>query len=550
MKRLVVAIVLCLIPLLPAQAKENGSLHTALQGQHGPLPMEKSGKLGVPALRQAEAVPGGMRDGNLLWTRFLADPIYTSSGIAMDGTVLAGNLLNPPEQVEALPLLGNGALDWTFGGTEFFVDASREAGVLASLDFVTADSTATVRLHDAATGAPIWSYVIHPCRSMVYQGWASRKPIQVSDDGSVIAVAVTTYSGGAQIGRLTAFSPASGTPIVEWDFPTGNVTACAISADGDFVAMAGWPNVYVYDVGADALRWSGPAGAGNDALAISGDGSYIAWGWTTFYLRRWNGAIYAPAWTHTPGGGLYVGQCALDPASGRLAVAWDNGNDTVNSIALDVYDLPGIDPVFHYDYIGTPNSGHVDIPSSIVFAPDGERLAVGSWGGSFPEIHVFDVNSAEPLFTLDTPGSIFDVDIVPAPGGASYVTACGKGVHAGTGGRGGYLYAIEVAGVGVGLPAESPAQAIFGLLGAYPNPFNPRTEIRYSLAAAGRMELSVHDASGRLVKRLIAGQAEAGEHVATWNGDDARGSASASGIYFLKLSAGGLSESRKIVLIQ
>ena len=36
----------------------------------------------------------------------------------------------------------------------------------------------------------------------------------------------------------------------------------------------------LYDREAAALRWSGPLGAGHDALAISGDGRDLAWGWT------------------------------------------------------------------------------------------------------------------------------------------------------------------------------------------------------------------------------------------------------------------------------
>jgi WD40 repeat protein len=445
-KSLAVILLICLGTIPLADAMKRSVDHPAHQGEHGPLPLATIGRTGTLQLASTGPLAAGQRDGTLLWTRQLADAIYTSTGISgASGDVVAGTYLNPPKHTESSPILGGGIADWTFGGNEFFVDASQESGVIASVDFGAGDSTATVRCWQAGSGTPLWSYVISPCRTLVYQGWASRKPIQVSDDGSVIAVAtVMLAGGGAEIGRLTAFSPSSGTPIVEWDFPTGNVVATDISADGNFVVMTGWPNIYVYDVANDTLRWSAPAGAGNDALAISGDGSYIAWGWSTFQLRQWNGSSYGSVWTHTPGGGLYVGQCALSNDSATLAVTWDNGNVTVNQVAVELYELPGVTQLWHHDYAGTPPSTHVDVPSCIAFSPDGQRLAVGSWGGSFPEIHVFERSGPSPLYTLDTDGSIFDIDITTAPGGASYVTACGKAVHAGTSGKGGDLYAIEI----------------------------------------------------------------------------------------------------------
>jgi WD40 repeat protein len=261
------------------------------------------------------------------------------------------------------------------------------------------------------------------------------------------------YTPGGQKARLYVFEAGNGDPIVEYDLPdpAGNAAATAISAGGEYVAVAAWPNVYVYDVYGQTLRWSGSLPAGNDALAISGDGRYLGWGWTTFYFREWTGSSYDLLWSHSPGSGYYVGQCALTNAGDALAVAWDNGSTYPNEITLDIYDLPSLDLRWSYEYAAPPGAApvpqHVDIPSQMCFSPDGERLAVSSWGGSFPEIHVFDTASPEPLYMLDTPGSMFDIDVITTGAGTTYVTACGKNVHAGQSGRGGDLYAIR-------LPAE------------------------------------------------------------------------------------------------
>ncbi len=492
-------------------------------------------------------VPGGRRDGTILWHRHFVDPIYTSCGISeAAGMAFAGNYLNPPKQVEAVPLAGDGTPDWTHSGSEFYVDASRLGEVLAAVDIDLSDSTAVISAWDPTSATPLWSHEVGPCRSLTYAGWASRKPIQVSDDGSTVAVALVTYTEtGQQRGHLYAYEAATGAILADWEFPDGNVVATALSADGNIMAMAGWPTLYVYDLGLGALRWSGPIGSGNDALAVSSDGEYIAWGWTTFNLRRWNGSSYAYHWSHTPGGGTYLGQCAFAPED-QFAVTWDNGNDMVNEVSVELYTLSTLDLLWHYDYQGTPPSTHVDIPSSMVFSPDGSRFAVGSWGGSFPEIHVFDVAEPTPVYTLDTPGSMFDIDIVEAPSGGHYVTACGKGVHAGTGGRGGDFYAIEIPGQGTGVDLDFDTHLCAEV---YPHPVRGVSTISFALEEAGDVELSLFDISGRKMRAWKSGERSAGRHQISWSGDDDAGRALPAGVYFLRLREGSRHLGRKIVLI-
>ncbi len=84
----------------------------------------------------------------------------------------------------------------------------------------------------------------------------------------------------------------------------------------------------------------------------------------------------------------------------------------------------------------------------------------------------------------------------------------------------------------------------------YPNPFNPETSIPFSLANAGRVTLRVYDVSGRFVTTLLDENRGAGQHVARWDGRDARGRASSSGVYFVRLESDGTTETRKIVLLK
>ncbi|HEU4366400.1 MAG TPA: FlgD immunoglobulin-like domain containing protein [Candidatus Krumholzibacteria bacterium] len=83
-----------------------------------------------------------------------------------------------------------------------------------------------------------------------------------------------------------------------------------------------------------------------------------------------------------------------------------------------------------------------------------------------------------------------------------------------------------------------------------PNPFNPNTSIRFTLAAAGHARVEVFDAGGRHVRTLVDESRRAGDHEVTWNGRDARGHVLASGVYFCRLSSGNVMETRKMVLLK
>jgi hypothetical protein len=68
---------------------------------------------------------------------------------------------------------------------------------------------------------------------------------------------------------------------------------------------------------------------------------------------------------------------------------------------------------------------------------------------------------------------------------------------------------------------------------ARPNPFNPATTIAYSLAGRSNVAIRVYDVAGRVVRTLVDGEVEAGEHVLVWVGTTDSGKHAASGVYFV-----------------
>lgn len=98
----------------------------------------------------------------------------------------------------------------------------------------------------------------------------------------------------------------------------------------------------------------------------------------------------------------------------------------------------------------------------------------------------------------------------------------------------------------VAAPPLAPATA---LRGNHPNPFNPATTIRYTVAAAQHVEIAVHTMAGQRVRTLIAAAHQPGEHRLTWDGRDEGGRHLASGVYWCVLQgATGRSAIRLVLL--
>ncbi len=79
----------------------------------------------------------------------------------------------------------------------------------------------------------------------------------------------------------------------------------------------------------------------------------------------------------------------------------------------------------------------------------------------------------------------------------------------------------------------------------YPNPFNPTTNISFSLPSKSFVTLRIFDMIGREVATIASDELPAGKYTRQWNATNF-----ASGIYFYRLQAGSFTETKKLILVK
>ncbi|MBK9472851.1 MAG: hypothetical protein IPO18_11260 [bacterium] len=108
------------------------------------------------------------------------------------------------------------------------------------------------------------------------------------------------------------------------------------------------------------------------------------------------------------------------------------------------------------------------------------------------------------------------------------------------------VFEANVSGVAEQAPPRSTR-----FVAAVPNPFNPTLAIEFELERAGPASVDVFDLQGRRVRRLWAGDLEAGRHGMSWDGNDDGGRRLASGAYVLRLTVpGGRTDHRRVTMLK
>jgi hypothetical protein len=107
--------------------------------------------------------------------------------------------------------------------------------------------------------------------------------------------------------------------------------------------------------------------------------------------------------------------------------------------------------------------------------------------------------------------------------------------------QGSRSYAVHIA---VGKPRD------FWLEPNFPNPFNPTTNIRFSIDRQTAVSLTIYDLLGQRVRTLVEEVMEPGTRTLSWDGKDDAGKPQASGTYIYRLKADTFMEAKKMILLK
>ncbi len=204
-------------------------------------------------------------------------------------------------------------------------------------------------------------------------------------------------------------------------------------------------------------------------------------------------------------------------------------------------DAPAVDVV--------PQLGKVRIPiiDNLAYGSFSDRRLLPAWK------YILDVT---PSGDNKTVVASFEADLRGLAGGAAIVFASGfLNPSANQNGAAFGLFAALPNGTVVALPAvdasaglakvESSLPSDFALNQNYPNPFNPTTTIEFSLPTPSDVSLKVYNVIGQEVASLVDGPMGAGSHTVQFDASNL-----SSGVYFYRLTAGGVTQSKKMSLLK
>lgn len=90
----------------------------------------------------------------------------------------------------------------------------------------------------------------------------------------------------------------------------------------------------------------------------------------------------------------------------------------------------------------------------------------------------------------------------------------------------------------------------FALERVTPSPFAANTMISFALPREARTTIRIFDVRGRLVRTLQDGGLSAGRYSRSWDGDDDSGARMGSGVYFVRMEAGGFVATRRVIYLR
>ena len=359
-------------------------------------------------------------------------------------------------------------------------------------------------------------------------------------------------------------------------------TSVALSADGNTAIFGGiefsssnndatW-EAWVYTRGGSVWTQQGNRLIGTDASGIPSQGASVslsADGNTAIMGGSNDNNNTGAAWIYTRSGGVwsqqgsklvgtgaaglsFQGSSVFLSADGNTAIVGGPGdNDSIGAVWLytrsgDVWSQQGS------KLVGAGAAGISFQGSAVSLSTDGNTAIVGG---------PFDNNDTGASWMFTRSNSVWTQQgnkLVGSGAVNTFKTTVYQGCSVSISGDsttafvGGYA---DSGGAGaVWVFTYSNVQGVHDLTNApfsyhlsenYPNPFNPTTQISYTLAKASNVTLNVYNVLGLQIATLVNGKNEPGEHSVRWNAANIP-----SGVYFFRIVAGEFVQTKKMVLMK
>lgn len=331
-----------------------------------------------------------------------------------------------------------------------------------------------------------------------------------------------------------------------WTYETDGPIRSAPAIDADETIYFGSRDSTFYSLNADgSLNWSYEInGSVDSSPAIDTTSGTIYFGGAG-YLNALNKdgtvkwqhdfftVLYSPA--IGPDGTIYIGTTLFD----LHAVSPDDSVKWTYTTGNVVGSSPAV---------GTDSTIYVSSYDNDVHAltPDGEVQWKFTTDGTLDSSPIID---ADGTIFVNSPDSLFAVN---SDGSLQWKTRVNGGFSSPAIDANGNLYVGSFSdlkaykgGKAVSVPDKPALPEQVNLRQNFPNPFNPRTKITFSLPRAAEVKLTVYDLLGHRIATLVDGKRQAGQHSLTFDA-----SKLSSGVYIYRLKSVGFSKSRKMLLLK
>ena len=288
------------------------------------------------------------------------------------------------------------------------------------------------------------------------------------------------------------------------------------------------------------------------SLCLYGQDSYV--GSLNFnYSGSMSGAFQSGLLDTLPGGGALVG-ADLDSTWIVVSALEQTSEDSFNLFLAFMQDTM---PNIHSRVWSVADNDLENITFLMLYAPDLDSSFVTGFSDLFS-----DSSANLDSILSEMVQNLLDVSYISTSGILEISTVSDSGFSGHFNGsflRGELTWPMDIITVYNGLfsmeTAVPPALDIetikpfpqqISLDAPYPNPFNPRTTIRFSVVETPLIvSLHIFDINGRLIETLVQGKIQSGIHEIQWNA-----SGQASGIYFAVLHANNQQKTQKLILLK